>query len=156
MRDDHPGDHDIVVAAMLVLQSCSSEAPGTTPPSRPGEPDSAVVGGFTFGVTHTFALRTADDSDKALSVAERIATLPSLKLTLAAAERLPENDRDGTRKLLEMLAQAIVLDFRERTVLIQWRLGGETRVPIPRLRGGPGRSVASMRRTALRQLLARP
>ncbi len=30
-------------------------------PSKPGEPDSAVVGGLTFGVTHTFALRTADD-----------------------------------------------------------------------------------------------
>jgi hypothetical protein len=94
--------------------------------------------------------------EEALSVAERVATLPSLELILAAAERLPESDRDGTRKLLEMLAQAIVLDFSERTVLIQWRLGGEARVPIPRLRGGPGRSVASMRRTALRQLLARP
>ncbi len=32
-------------------------------PSRPGEPDSVVVRGLTFGATHTFALRTADDSD---------------------------------------------------------------------------------------------
>lgn len=86
--------------------------------------------------------------EESLLVAEGAATLPSLEMILAVAARLPDGDKDVARKLLEMLAHAVLLAPRQRTLVLKWRLGGEAEIAVQMQRGGSGRSIATMGRRA--------
>ena len=92
------------------------------------------------------ALKEAQSKLEVLNASEFIPDLPDLQMILATD--ISTASLKERHQLLDKLATCVEIDPKERTLLIAWRLGGESRYQIPRFRGGPGRSLERFREIA--------
>jgi hypothetical protein len=89
---------------------------------------------------------------EALYAAETIPSIPDFQAILDLAKDLDQGSRNTQRELLERLATSVEIDPRERIQVVKWRLGGESRYQVPRLKGGPGRSLEGAMKNATERI----